>query len=114
MNNKLKLAGIIILCIIIAIVVITLVLSFTNGGRKLVAFFVRLYEKLSGGNWFRGIIYTLFVVVGLINSARGVFLMSPKAEEKFSNLPDWLQKFIAIGSFLCTFGFFVVFFEVII
>ena len=114
MNNKLKLAGIIILCIIIAIVVIALTLSFTDGGRKIAAFFVRLYEKLSGGNWFRGIIYTLFVIVGLTNAARGAFLMSPKAEEKFSNLPNWLQTFIAVGSFLCTFGFLVVFFEVII
>jgi hypothetical protein len=72
-----------------------------------------VFVALSGGSWLRGIVYTLFVIVGLTNLIRGVFTFSPHEEDFFARLPDWAKTLIVALSLIGTVGFIIVFFNLL-
>ena len=73
-----------------------------------------VFEALSDGSWLRGVFYTLFVIVGLTNLIRGVFTFSPREEDFFARLPDWVKTLIVALSLIGTVGFIIVFFNLLI
>ena len=74
----------------------------------------RVFVALSNGNWLQGLMHTLFVIIGLTNLIRGVFIASPREEARLGSLPTWAQTMIAVVSFVGTFGFVVVFFNLLL
>ena len=73
-----------------------------------------VFLALSSGSWLRGVTYTLFVIVGLINLIRGVFVSSPRVDNFLESLPKWAAQLIVGTSFIGSLGFIFVFFSLIV
>jgi hypothetical protein len=103
----------ILLIIMIGIPILVGILYIFGMLSKVSSVISQAFTTLSNGNWVQGVIYTLFVIVGLTNLIRGVFTASPREEILLESLPDWAYNLIVGLSFIGTFGFIVVFFNLL-
>lgn len=104
----------VVLVLLIAIPVLLSILAVFGALSNVFSAISNVFVALSGGSWLRGIVYTLFVIVGMTNLIRGVFTASAREEELFASLPDWAKNLIVGLSFVGTVGFIIVFFSLLI